>query len=86
MNTRSSHQWCSMFLKISQNSQENTNARVSFLIKLQAAPATLLKEILTRVFSSEFCEISKSTFFTEHLRTTASTIRSVTSVYSCWIY
>ena len=36
---KSSHQRCSvkkMFLEISQNSQENTCARVSFLIKLQA--------------------------------------------------
>ena len=35
-----------VFLEISQNSQENTCARVSFLIKLQALglrPATLLK-------------------------------------------
>ena len=39
-----------------RNSQENTCARVSFLIKLQA------------------CEISKNTFFTEHLWTTASVI------------
>ena len=29
-----------VFLEISQNSQENTCARVSFLIKLQAAPET----------------------------------------------
>ena len=35
-----------MFLEISQNSQENTCARVSFLIKLQALPATLLKKRL----------------------------------------
>ena len=35
-----------MFLEISQNSQENTCARVSFLIKLQAWPATLLKKRL----------------------------------------
>ena len=35
-----------------------------FLIKLQAAPACLLKkEALAQVFSCEFCEISKSTFF-----------------------
>ena len=27
-----------VFLQISQNSQENTSARVSFLIKLQARP------------------------------------------------
>ena len=33
-----------MFLEISQNSQENTCAKDSFLIKLQAAPATLLKK------------------------------------------
>ena len=32
-------------------------------------PATLLKkEILAQVFPCEFCEISKNTFFTEHLR------------------
>ena len=38
---RSSHQRCSVkkaFLKILQNSQENTSARVSFLINLQAEP------------------------------------------------
>ena len=30
------------------------------------------KESLIQVFSCEFCEIFKNTFFTEHLRTTAS--------------
>ena len=36
--------------------------------------ATLLKkETLEQVFSCEFCQISKNTFFTEHLWTTAST-------------
>ena len=43
-------QWCSVksvFLQISQKSQENTCARVSFLIKLQASrPVTLLKKRL----------------------------------------
>ena len=33
------------------------------------------KETLAQVFSFEFCEISKKTFFTEHLRTTASVIK-----------
>ena len=47
-----------MFLEISQNSQENTCARVSFLIKL--------------VFSCEFSKISKNTLFIEHLRETTS--------------
>ena len=36
-------------------------------------PATFIKkETLAQVFSCEFCEISKNTFFTEHLWTTAS--------------
>ena len=55
------------FLEILQNSQENTCVRVSFLIKLQV----LKKETLTQVFSCEFCEISKNTFFREHLWATA---------------
>ena len=32
----------------------------------------MLYKTLVQVFSSEFCEISKNTFFTEHLRTAAS--------------
>ena len=40
-----------VFLEISQNSQENTCAKVS------------LKETLAQVFSCEFYEISKKTFF-----------------------
>ena len=50
-----------VFLEMTQNSQENTCARISFSIKLQA-----------QAFSCEFCENSKSTFFTEHLWMTAS--------------
>ena len=40
-----------VFLAISQNSQENACARVSFL-----------KEILAQVFSCEFCEVSTNIF------------------------
>ena len=47
-----------MFLEISQNSQENTCVRDSFLT-------------LPQMFSFEFCEICKNTFFAEHLRMTA---------------
>ena len=47
-----------VFLEILQNSRENTCARASFLIKLQASGLTL-----AQVFSCEFCEISKSIFF-----------------------
>ena len=68
-------QTCSLkkaFLEILQNLQENTCARVSFLIKLQAPPGNLLKKILAQVFSSEFCKISNNTFFTEYLWVSAS--------------
>ena len=52
-----------MFLEISQNSLENTCARVSFLINFQASACNLLKKrLLTQVFSYEFCEISENTF------------------------
>ena len=49
-----------VFLKLSQNLQENTHVRVSFWKKLQAWGL---------VFSCESCEILKNTFFfTEHLQ------------------
>ena len=51
-----------------QNSQENTYARVSLLIRLQA----IKREALAQVFSCEFSKFFKNTFFTEHLRTIAS--------------
>ena len=44
-----------VFLNISQNSQENTFARVYFNF--------IKKETLAQVFSCEFCEIFKKTFF-----------------------
>ena len=63
------------FLKISQNSEENTCARVYFLVKLQLAT-------LTQLFSWEFCKICKNTFFTEQIWVTASafTCKSFVSV------
>ena len=56
-----------MFLRILQHSQENTCARVSFLIKLQALCFNK-KETLAQVFSCECCEISQNTFFKETFR------------------
>ena len=53
-----------VFLEISQNSQENTCARVSFLIKLQAAPATLLKKRLWhRCSPVNFAKFLSTPFF-----------------------
>ena len=52
-----------VFLKISQNSQENICVRVSFLIKLQASVCNFIKkENLAQMFSCKFSEISKNTF------------------------
>ena len=62
---RSSHWRCSVkkvFLKILQNSQENTGDTCNFI----------KKETLAQVFSCEFCEIFKNTLFTGHPWTTAS--------------
>ena len=52
-----------IFRHFSQNSQENTCARVSILIKLQASCNFIKKETLAQVFSCEFCESSKNTTF-----------------------
>ena len=51
-----------VFLEISQNSQENTGARVSFLINF------IKKETQAQLFSCEFCKISRNNFFIEHFR------------------
>ena len=62
------------FLEISQNSQENTCARVSFFNKVAGLGLQFYfkKETLAQVFSCEFCKISKNTFLTEHVWATAS--------------
>ena len=52
-----------VFLEISQNSQENSCPKAWNFCK---------KEALAQVFCCEFCEISKNTFFTEHLWTIGS--------------
>ena len=60
--------------EFSQNSQEKTCTRVIFLNEVAGLQACsfIKKESVAQVFSCEFCEIFKNTFFTEHLRTTYS--------------
>ena len=55
-----------VFLEILQSSQENTCARISFVINF------IKKETLAQVFSCEFREIFKSTFFDRTLPVAAS--------------
>ena len=53
-----------LFLEISKKPQENTCAGIFFKIKLQVSDFKFIKkELLAQVFSCEFCEISKNTFF-----------------------
>ena len=71
---RSSHRRLSVrkdVIRTPQNSQKNTCARASFLIKLQASGLIIKKETLAQVLSCEFCDISKNTFFTGYLWKTA---------------
>ena len=52
-----------VLLEILQNSQWNTSAKVSFLIKLHASACKFMKEeILVQMFSREFCKISMNIF------------------------
>ena len=55
--------WEKVFLEISQNSQENNCASLFFNKVAGLRPATLLKKTLAKMFSCEFCEIFKNTFF-----------------------
>ena len=70
---RSSHQRCSMRKGVLRNLTEFTGKHFcQRLFFNKVAVHFIKKEPLVQVFSCEFCEISKNTFFTEHLWTTAS--------------
>ena len=57
-----------MFSEISQYSQENTCARISFLTKLQASPATFIKMRFShRCFPVNFVKFLRTPFYKEHL-------------------
>ena len=60
-----------LFLKVSQYSQENIYDGVS-LIKLQAFRAATILE--REPSTGKYCKIFKSSYFEEHLRTTASAL------------
>ena len=56
-----------VFLKISQNSQENTCTRVSFLIKLQRPTTSLKQRLWHRSFPVNFAKFLRTPIFIEHL-------------------
>ena len=61
--------WCSvLFLEISQNSQENTCARASSLLKLQAKVGNFIKKRLCfLVFPMNFAKFGRTPFLKKHL-------------------
>ena len=78
-----------VLLEISQNPQENTCARVSILIKMQAwglqvRPATLLiKSFWRRWFPVNFAKFLRKPFFKEHLRWLLLSEESNDSIFDC---
>ena len=74
---RSNHQRCSMKKDVLRNFAKFTGKHLCQSLFFK-------KETLAQVFSCEFCEISKNTFFTEHLWTTASDITSILWSYVCY--
>ena len=60
-----------MFIKISQNLQDNTCARVSFLIKSQTGNF-IKNEALIHFFPEYYEFFLNITYLTEHLRTATS--------------
>ena len=75
---RSSHQRCSMKKGVLRNFTKFIGKHFCqslILIKLQTVCNFIKNRTLAHVFSCEFCEISKNTFFTEHLWTTVSDIK-----------
>ena len=54
------------------NFGRENNIMVSYFIHIMFTSHKTKKETPTQMFSCEFCKIFQSTFFTEHLRATAS--------------
>ena len=73
-----------VFLETSQNSQEKTCARVSFLIRLQASGLFTKNESLAQVFSCEFCDIPKNNFLYRTLPVATSLCKFIDSWGSDW--
>ena len=69
---RSSHRRCSVRKGVFRNFAKFTGKHLCqslFFNKVAGLACNFIKkETLAQVFSCEFCEISKNTFFTEHLR------------------
>ena len=73
MNRSKIHRRCSVRKDVLGNFAKFTGEHLfQSLFFNKVAGKFIKKEALAQVFSCEFCEIFKSTFFTEHLWATAS--------------
>ena len=85
---RSSHRRCSVRKGFLRNFATVTGKRICqslFLNKIAGWACNFIKkETLAQVFYCEFCEISKNTFSTEYLWTTASKQRA--TCFIKWLY
>ena len=72
MKYRSSHQSCSLIIGVLRNFAKFTGKHLCQTLSEPQACNFIKNETLAQMFSCEFCKISKITFFTKHLRTTAS--------------
>ena len=73
-NNRSTHRRCSVKKCVLRNFAKFTGKHLCQSLCFNEVAGTA-----AQVFSCEFCEISKNTFFTEHLRTTASATNGTVS-------
>ena len=74
----------SMFLKISQNLQENTCARISFLIKYNCN--FMKKGTLGQVLSCELYKNFKNTLFQRESAKWRALVLGVLHEMACWAY
>ena len=88
LHATSTHQRCYIKKSVLRNFTKFTGKHLRQGLFLIEACNFIKKETLARVFSCEFCEISKNTFFTEHLYRTASSMPTQHHIYhqSSFIY
>ena len=88
LHATSTHQRCSIKKSVLRNFTKFTGKHLRQGLFLIEACNFIKKETLAQVFSREFCEISKNTFFTEHLYRTASSMPTQHHIYhqSSFIY
>ena len=72
---RSSHRRCSLKKGVPKIFAKFAGKHLCQSLIFNKVANFIKKETLTLVFSYEFCEIFKNTFFTEHLRATTSAVK-----------